>query len=83
MNKVPRLASRSRFGVLISDLGFSREILLFMSSMTMNRTFGLAASVVINPSNKENRMMKRGIMAVYFSVGNQESVLVVERILVA
>ena len=47
VNNIPRLARRSRFGVLIGEFGSSREIQSFMSSTAMKSTsFRCSANVV-------------------------------------
>ena len=55
LKSVPRLAKRSRFGVLMGDLGSSREMPSFMSSMTMNRTFGFCDSPLAEPQLRESK----------------------------
>ena len=71
---MPRLAKRWRFGVLMADLGSRSEMLSFISSMTMKRTFGLAASALIKVNDKVSRRSARIIMVVSFSVGCSEIV---------
>ena len=63
---MPRLANLLRFGVLIGDLESSSEMLSFMSSMTMNRTFGFAALALIKVNGKTRRRSKRRIMVATF-----------------